>query len=139
MYYTLTTFVVRCIYTPSNVFYTTWSIVESLSCLYIYITLLHVTLYNALSFFHNVFNRTWFIYMYYTLTLNVVKCFTLFYPVFLTGHGQQEDLYGHDDGSCQKPETQAVYFPHSTKHEVSIYILKNILGMLTFIFLLLQI
>lgn len=111
------------------------------------------------------------IYKYYTLTLNVVKCFTPFYPVFyrtwsiegsylftfitlihfmlsnvlhfltlyLTGHGQQEDLYGHDDGSCQKPETQAVYFPYSTKHEVSIYILKNILGKLTFIFLLLQI
>lgn len=44
------------------------------------------------------------------------------------------DLYRHDDGSCQKQETQAVYFFHSTEQEVSIYFLMNILGMFTIIF-----
>lgn len=91
-------------------------------------------------------------YLFFTMYLTghgLYTCITLshlmlsnvlhFFTLCFTGHGQQEDLYGHDDGSCQKPETQTVYFPHSTKHEVSIYILKNILGMLTFIFLLLQI
>lgn len=62
---------------------------------------------------------------------NVLHFFTLCF----TGHGQQEDLYGHDDGSCQKPETQAVYFSHSTEHKISINILMNILGMFAIIIL----
>lgn len=36
----------------------------------------------------------------------------------LLGHGEPEDLHGHDaEDRCQSA-LQTVYFPHTTKHEV---------------------
>ncbi len=44
------------------------------------------------------------------------------YCVFaLLGHGEPEDLHGHDaEGRCQSA-LQTVYFPHTTEHEVKTF------------------
>lgn len=38
--------------------------------------------------------------------------------VYFTGHGQQKNLHGHDDGCGQEPEAQTVHLPHPPEHEV---------------------
>lgn len=35
------------------------------------------------------------------------------------GHGEQEDIHGHDAESRGRPTLQTVHFPNSTEHEVT--------------------
>jgi len=40
-------------------------------------------------------------------------------PLFFLGHGEQEDIYGHDaEGGCWSA-LPTVHLPHPTKHEVT--------------------
>lgn len=120
LYYTLTTFFVQCIYTPSHCIL--HDMVNSrifIMSVYMYYTLTCyvvqcIILFSQCILQDMVKRRIMSIYMYYTLTLNVVKCITLFYTVFYRTWSIEESLW---TWWWQLPETRNTSSLFSSLHK----------------------